>query len=77
MLGLVLLTLFVQQFGLRMEINTVISQEDFGNTADTLLKVILLTMDRAGEKHEKLDMIIRFIESINSEENINIDRFHV
>ena len=56
---------------------TINSQEDFGNTADTLLKVILLTMDRAGEKHEKLDMIIRFIESINSEENINIDRFHV
>ena len=53
------------------------SQEDFGETSDSLLKVILLTMDRSGEKSEKLNMIIKFIESINSEENININRFNV
>ena len=56
---------------------TLNSQYDFGETADNLLKIILLTMDRAGEKPEKLNMIIRFIESINSEENININRFHL
>ena len=56
---------------------TIDSQYDFGETADNLLKVILLTMDRAGEKPEKLNMIIKFIESINSEENININRFHI
>ena len=56
---------------------TLDSQSDFGETADNLLKIILLTMDRAGEKPEKLNMIIKFIESINSEENININRFHL
>ena len=56
---------------------TLDSQYDFGETADNLLKIILLTMDRAGEKPEKLNMIIRFIESINSEENINIKRFNI
>ena len=56
---------------------TLDSQYDFGETSDNLLKVILLTMDRAGEKPEKLNMIIRFIESINSEENINIKRFNI
>ena len=56
---------------------TLDSQYDFGETADNLLKIILLTMDRAGEKPNKLDMIVKFIESINSEENININRFNV
>ena len=56
---------------------TIDSQYDFGETSDSLLKVVLLAMDRSGEKPEKLNMIIKFIESINSEENINIKRFNL
>lgn len=51
------------------------AQIDFGDTSDSLLKIVLLTLDRAGENKSKYEMICNFIESINSEQNLNLKMF--
>lgn len=50
------------------------SQADFGETSDALLKLILLTMDRVGENENKMQMVFNFIEKINSEQNLSLNK---
>lgn len=53
------------------------SQDEFGDTADEVLQLILLAIDRAGEKPERMDMIIRYLEGMESELGINIRKFGI
>lgn len=53
---------------------TIESQEDFGETSDFMLTMILLLMDRIGENKAKEIIVKDFVERLNSEEKINIKR---
>ena len=53
------------------------SQEDFGDDADDIMKLIMMTIDRAGVNKQKFDLIINFIKSINPEMELNLRKFGI
>lgn len=53
------------------------SQQDFGDDADDMMKLIMMTIDRAGVNKNKFDMIINFIKSINPEMELNLRKFGI
>ena len=53
------------------------TQEEFGEDADELYKLIVLYVDRVGDNKAKIDMVLKFIKSINSEMNMNLKKFGI
>lgn len=53
------------------------SQEEFGDTADSILRILLYFIDRCGDNYAKYSMVLNFIKSINSELNLNLKLFGI
>ena len=53
------------------------SQEEFGETADSILRILIYFIDRCGDNDAKYNMVLNFLKSINSELNLNLAKFGV
>ena len=53
------------------------TQEDFGDDSDNILKLLVLMSDRVGSNEKKMDLIFNFIESLSSEEKMNLNKFGI
>ena len=53
------------------------TQEEFGNTADSILKLVLYFVDRCGDSEEKYNNVINYIKSMDSEVRLDLRKFGI